>query len=313
MLANSQQINSLTLCCLDPSFRLSGTSFDRALVKPLATLLASTRHPALLYALLLVRTHFLKKAEDDLAFEGLIRTRAALCELPATKLLSLFDARSTLPLVLTTRFNAYVGVQKSFFEDGCQPTQAELDELVDEGADMASSALDIAVDSRAKSFIRSPAVQYFLNDLYFGHLLYKPSSQHSMIKDSYKSGTVEFFDISSRPLLDHNVLRVPRIRRLVEFATILVLVALFLVVQQLPDVGQIRVPEILLILFTCGFALEEFGSIRERGFQAYLQHLWNIFDLAYLGIVTSKLTCLYEADNPVAHSCLLRLSAPSRD
>ena len=240
--------------------------------------------------MLLVRSYFLERAANDLAFQGVNNTRAALCELLATKLLSLFDPHLSLPTILTTRFNAFAGVQAVSFESESQPTQEEIDELVKDGADTASSAIEVAIDSGAKRFIRCPAIQCFLDDLYSGNLLYKPSSQHALMKDTYKSGTVDFFEISSRPLLDHNVLRVPRIRRYIEFGTILVLVTLFLVVQYTRDVTKIGALELVFILYTCGYALEELANIRESGIKTYLQQLWNVLDSAYLGIARSSVS-----------------------
>lgn len=50
--------------------RLSSSTVDFALVRPLTTLLAKTRHPGLLYALLVVRQSWLNAAEENLAFQG---------------------------------------------------------------------------------------------------------------------------------------------------------------------------------------------------------------------------------------------------
>lgn len=50
--------------------QLCQASSDYAVVKPLTTLLARCKHPALIYALLVCRVHFLAKAEEDLAFQG---------------------------------------------------------------------------------------------------------------------------------------------------------------------------------------------------------------------------------------------------
>lgn len=274
--------------CLSPhpltfARRLASPSCDYALVKPLTTLLARSHHRALPFALLLVRVHFLERADDDLAFQGVNTTRAALCELLATKLLSLFDPLNELPLVLTTRFNAFEGVQRSYFEAGSVPSQDEIDDMLEHGQEEQTSALDLAVETKAKHFVRSPSVQRFVHDLYVGRLLHKPSSQFSIMKDTYKSDVIEFFDIQNRPILDHNVLRVPRLRRIIEFLTIFALVALFMLVQRTRDLNRLEGTELLFILFTWGFALEEAASIRERGVQTYFQHLWNIFDFGYLG------------------------------
>ena len=43
---------------------------DYAVVRPLTSLFAQTRHPGILHALLLCRQHFLDVADDELAFQG---------------------------------------------------------------------------------------------------------------------------------------------------------------------------------------------------------------------------------------------------
>jgi hypothetical protein len=233
--------------------------------------------------LLLVRTHFQDRAEDDLAFQAVNNSRAQLCEVLATKLVSLFETRSELPVILTTRFNAFAGVKRQSFDAGQEPLESEIQEMLRDGQEDMSSALEIAIESGAKRFIRSPAIQQFVTSIWTGELLYRPSSQHSIMSDSYKSDTVEFFQSSSRPLLDHNVLRVPRIRRIIELGELLALVVLFFTVQQVRDIRRMELAEVLFILFTTGFALEEFAGLRERGWQTYFVHIWNIFDCTFLG------------------------------
>lgn len=59
---------------------LSSQALDVALVKPLLSMLAKTRHPALPFALMLSRAYFLDEADNNLAFHALNETRA--CKSP---------------------------------------------------------------------------------------------------------------------------------------------------------------------------------------------------------------------------------------
>lgn len=140
------------------------------------------------------------------------------------------------------------------FESSSRPTEEELDDLLDEGDRFGNSALEVrtllcrfvtsctdpfctnrqlSIETSAKRFIRCPSVQQFIEDLYNGEIIYRPSSQHSLISDDYKSeAVVEPYDFARTGLLDHYTLRIPRIRRLLDFATVLVLVFLFVMVQR---------------------------------------------------------------------------------
>lgn len=76
-------------------------------------------------------------------------------------------------------------------------------------------------------------MQQFIDDLHNGEVIYRPSSQHSLISDDYKSeAVVEPYDFAKTGLLDHYALRVPRIRKFLDFGTIAMLVFLFVTVQR---------------------------------------------------------------------------------
>jgi hypothetical protein len=186
------------------------------------------------------------------ASAGLNHSRAALCELLAVKLLSLYDSRSyELSTVLTSYYNPFAGAILSSFDAESRPSsQADLDELVDEGEEDSTSAISLAIATRSLHFIRAPPVQRFIDDLHAGHFIYRPSGQRAIIADSYKSkNIIEPYDIQSRSLMDHYVLRVPRIRKIVEFGTIVALLGLFSLLQRKRDLARVETPEVLFIIF----------------------------------------------------------------
>lgn len=66
------------------------------------------RNKSIIYAFLVVRTHYMTSAADDLAFSSLLLSRAAFCELMAIKLLREFSGFD-LVIVCTTQWNALQG------------------------------------------------------------------------------------------------------------------------------------------------------------------------------------------------------------
>lgn len=135
-------------------------------MRPLTTLLAKTRHPGLLYALLVVRENWLNAAEENLAFQvgsscssrnerllnaclcvpclGVNLTRATLCEMLATKCLSLYPPRShALARALTSYHNPFSGAKADMFDSSARPTQEEMNDMLEEGDRFGNSALEV--------------------------------------------------------------------------------------------------------------------------------------------------------------------------
>lgn len=147
----------------------------------------------------------------------------------------------------------------------------------------------------------SPAMQFLIQSLYQGDIIYRPASHRSFVPDTYKTTPVEYFDVSKRPALDHYVLRIPQVRRYIEFGTFLVLVILFMLLQQsmsskprgdvlvwlkaMPhparDKVKLEPSEVLFIIWSFGFALEEATALRERGATTYFRQLWNVLDAGF--------------------------------
>jgi len=73
---------------------------------------------AVVYACLVVRSYFLTEAETDLAFAGVMLSRANLCEILAMKLLSRFATHYIqLVAVLTTSWNPLAGATNNVIEE----------------------------------------------------------------------------------------------------------------------------------------------------------------------------------------------------
>lgn len=94
---------------------------------------------AVVYACLVVRSYFLAQAETDLAFSGVMGSRANLCEILAMKLLSCF-AQNYIQLVavLTTTWNPLAGASNQVVDEVKQTLNAQDDDI-----DSAQSAIEV--------------------------------------------------------------------------------------------------------------------------------------------------------------------------
>jgi len=73
---------------------------------------------AIVYACLVVRSYFLAESETDLAYSGVMLSRATLCEILAIKLLSRFASNHIqLVAVLTTSWNPLAGATSDIIEE----------------------------------------------------------------------------------------------------------------------------------------------------------------------------------------------------
>lgn len=78
------------------------------IIKPLVATYGRIHNKAIVYACLVVQSHFVSMAEDDLAFSALCLSRAAFCELMAIKMLREFT-NPELVSVCTIPWNALQG------------------------------------------------------------------------------------------------------------------------------------------------------------------------------------------------------------
>ncbi|WVF72035.1 hypothetical protein IAT40_006847 [Kwoniella sp. CBS 6097] len=84
--------------------------------------------------------------------------------------------------------------------------------------------------------------------------------------------------------LDHQRLKVPKWRKTMEFGSFVILIALFVSTLAAKDLHHIAVIEIIYIIFSFGFILEEFAASKEHGWAVYAANAWNAFDMTYIAI-----------------------------
>lgn len=256
--------------------QLKTPSINFSIVRPLTIKLSKGERPAasLIYCLLINRQQFLNEAEADLAFCGVNTTRADLCELLALKLLSAFGTSSgnlELLHVLTASFNPFMGATEEMFVEDEGLVGDELEEIKEWGKASAANALELAIFSKAKRFVKSPLVQQVRSRflLFRSARFTEPFSRRSkestwemsrtspkarskvtppsqprcslnfglrdcssLIQDDYKrKPVIELYDWRKQPFLDHYRLRVPLIRNRLEFFTFSAMLVLFLITQ----------------------------------------------------------------------------------
>lgn len=245
-------------------------------MRPLALKYSQYENLSIIFILLVNRIQFQRDADRDLALQNVNLTRASLCELLAMKLLRTFS-RDGLELVtaLTFPFTPFQG--------------ADQDTLQSEGLvhrepprpGQCSSALELAIFSKAKKFIKSPLCQRCVSGIYEGRVVLSYQSTHAILDDSYKKRPLGIYDPSKAPFLDHYRLRVPLIRNRIEFINFCLL--LFFYVWCLSSKGSPTwtAAETIFVLWLCGFALDEVAQLQEHGLAMYATSLYNLLDFVF--------------------------------
>jgi hypothetical protein len=141
------------------------------------------------------------------------------------------------------------------------------------------NALEIAAVADAKRFLSQHIVQKIVTGIWNGDIVYWDSlSVHSTKAPRfYNSHTMDPF---SR-------LRVPKYLKAWEvlfFASFLFLYYLVLLVR---DNSHLTVPEILLFFWIAAFCYDELSEWLDAGSIFYATDIWNIFDMAIIGIAVA--------------------------
>lgn len=99
-------------------------------MRPLVNKYARLRNMAVVYACLVVRQYFLAESESELAFAGVMLSRADLCELLAIKLLNRFATHYIQTIaVLTTSWNPLAGAPPQVIETVKMAMNADDDDI----------------------------------------------------------------------------------------------------------------------------------------------------------------------------------------
>ncbi|KAJ7475729.1 receptor-activated Ca2+-permeable cation channel [Mycena latifolia] len=257
--------------------QLTASDINFSIVRPIVLKYAKLKNMAVVYACLVNRAYFLEESEDDLAYAGVMLSRATLCEILAMKLLSHFASNHiTLVAVLTTSWSPLAGASPETVEQVKQVLGSNAN--INDG----QSALEMAISTQAKHFISSPVSQKVVNDIYTGRIVFSTATTRSMLADNYKPKAITIYDSRDAPFLDHYRLRVPKYGAILEFLNFACLLITFVLCLSNKDPERVNFWEVVFIMFAAAFALEEYTASNEHGWIIYIANMWNVFDTSFV-------------------------------
>lgn len=227
----------------------------------------------LVYCLLVNRTQFLRDQTTQSHQQNVCTTRAVLCEIVALRILRRFNednpgARGLLLLaqILIGGFDPFQGAPTSVIEENINISWTAQSWS---GQKRKLPALEIAIISESKLFLSSNACQKVVGAIYDGRVVYSPSSWIDILPDHYKQKPIRLYNPRDAPLLNQYRLIVPRTRNYLEIFQFLTILALFLIVMSQRDPAVISTMELILIVYSAGWILDQFASILEHGMLIY--------------------------------------------
>ncbi|KAI6041283.1 hypothetical protein EDC04DRAFT_3139831 [Pisolithus marmoratus] len=274
---------------------LTAPDLTYTLVRPLEekyNAIQQAGNKSVVFCFLLNRAYFIR--EQNIATGPLSCTRADLCELLAIRLLRHNGNCSLhLAIALTTCWPVWTGADPHIIQIAKDERDGDLEERV-------GNALEMAIISRARRFIKSSPCQKVIDDIWIGRCVYQAESSHSILSDRYKRTPIHFYDPHKAPLLDHYRLKVPAIRSVLDYANFLILFILFVIAIETNEPHRINTPESIFMICALGFTLEKLAAMQEHGIKGrqclvffildlshhvlsvYSKGTWNGFDLAFV-------------------------------
>ncbi|KAF8150616.1 receptor-activated Ca2+-permeable cation channel [Crassisporium funariophilum] len=260
--------------------QLTAADINFSIVRPIVNKYARLNNMAVVYACLVVRSYFLAEADTELAFAGVMLSRANLCEILAIKLLSRFaNNYIQLVAVLTTSWNPLAGATRHVVEEVKHILNAHDDDI-----DSVQSTIEMAISTQAKTFLASPVTQKVVNDIYSGRVVFSVAASRSILADNYKPRAIEIYNPLNAPFLNHYRLRVPKYGNYFEFLNFALLLFTFVLCLSNRDRTQITPWELAFIVLASAFTLEEYTASTEHGWIIYIANMWNAFDFSFIVI-----------------------------
>ncbi|ODN80904.1 hypothetical protein L202_03030 [Cryptococcus amylolentus CBS 6039] len=247
------------------------------IIRPLTEKYLALQNQATVFCLLLNKIQFTQDS-NQLSIATLSLTRATLCEILASRVLRGWSERS-LPLatVLLTPWSLFQGASEAVIERAKEEGDGDL--LKQTGA-----ALEMAIISGSKRFIRSPSCQKVIEGIWAGKIIYSALNAHALIADNYKKKPIQMYNPHKAPVLDHYRLKVPRYRSMLEYFNFLVLFILYVVAIEGLEEDKIIGREWAFIVYAMAFSLDKLAAIREHGLKVFSSSLVNGFDLVFMMI-----------------------------
>ncbi|WVW82960.1 hypothetical protein I302_104976 [Kwoniella bestiolae CBS 10118] len=275
-----------------------------------------------LYALMANRIQYVSLSAGDLSYEPLQTSRAAFCELLAIKILRTYphpEDAASLVSELVRGYCAFDGAPEEVW-NSMGDDKEDIEEMAGSALELAivSTAkhfLSLPLIQHLINLIYTGQLIYspisarsIITDSYISERTRqrrRPSHSHGIVSTSGFSSyagqepdvhvhrgkvaeeelaEVYVYNPYEAGWLDHQRLKVPKWRKTMEAGSFIILLALFVSTLAAKDLHHIQAIEIIYIIFSFGFILEEFAASKEHGWAVYAANAWNAFDMAYITI-----------------------------
>ena len=268
--------------------QLRAPRINASVVRPLANRLFDLNDVSVPYCLLVNKLQFLRE-QTFVAHQTITTTRAMMCELLAQKIMRRFDEENPGHDGLLLLSNMMVA--------GFEPFQNAPPEIVREnyhaiqwtvqdrgGYERKSTVLELAIISKSKMLLSSPACQKVMDAIYVGRVVYTPSSFIDILPDYYKHRPITLYHPEKAPLLNQYRLMVPRTRNYLDICQFLVLLIFYILAMDARNGDEFTTYELLFCIYGVGWVLDELASVLEHGWQCYTQNLWSFLDTMFAGV-----------------------------
>ncbi|KAK2059841.1 nonselective cation channel [Colletotrichum caudatum] len=263
--------------------QLRDVRINIAVVRPLVDKLYELDDISIVYCLLVNRAQFLYEQSHMNNRQNVNYSRAALCELVATRILRRFsednegpDGLVLLAHILVAGFEPFQMAPAGIREAASTETYRSYNRML--------PSLEIAILTESKYFLSATPCQKVVDAIYKGRIVYTPSSFMDIIPDHYKLKPISLYNPREGPLLDQYRLLVPRTRNVLEVFQFLILLALYLFVMAVRKPETFTVLEGCFAVYAFGWSLDQFATILEHGWHVYTQNLWSFLDVGFIGI-----------------------------
>ncbi|KAF9167610.1 hypothetical protein DFQ26_003953 [Actinomortierella ambigua] len=235
-----------------------------ALLLPIVRTYREERHEsAAVYCFLLNRWQFLKEAEQDLANARLNETR----------LLKAFSMRQLIEALTCD----LAPIRKKDTRHRLLIPRMEGDASTE-----PMSALEVAIEGKAKHFLSNQLVQEVVNQLWLGNIVYfaqaidEPESCINATQHELRAVTL--YDNSDIRFCRLSRLRVPRYKTTFQFVSLATFVAVYTYVM-VAKVTELNAMEVIMNVFAVSYGLDELTQLLDTGAGFYFVSVWNFLDL----------------------------------
>lgn len=271
--------------------QLTDVRINVTVVRPLVDKFYELDDISIVYCLLVNRAQFLDEQAHLTNRQNVNWSRAAICELIATRILRRFneDHEDEGPEGLLLLAHILIA--------GFEPFQNAPEDVLREAEARNSSwassyrrtlpSLEMAILTESKHFLSSTSCQKVVSAIYHGQIIYTPSTIWDIIPDHYKLKPISLYEPRDSPLLNQYRLIVPRNRNILEAIQFAMLLALYVGVMVIRQKTEMGWWETLFVIYAFGWGLDQFATILAHGWNVYTQNLWSFLDVAFVIIYTA--------------------------